>query len=97
MDLNAVKTYGNYEELLMDPFVGRFWAGSVFSIFHFFQFTDIVYIALLNMDHAKWTIRALEAGKHVLCEKPLAVNARQARMMVETAREKGKFLMEVSF
>ncbi|KAI6192347.1 Trans-1,2-dihydrobenzene-1,2-diol dehydrogenase-like [Aphelenchoides bicaudatus] len=76
LHLDSVKTYGNYEELLMDPFV------------------DIVYVALLNMDHCKWTIRALEANKHVLCEKPFAVNANQARMMIEMAKRKGKFLME---
>ena len=36
----------------------------------------------------------LEAGKHVLCEKPFALNARQARRMVDAARERGLFLME---
>src|SRR5690606_33947029 len=40
------------------------------------------------------TIAALEAGKHVLCEKPLAVSARQARAMVDAARRHERFLME---
>jgi predicted dehydrogenase len=46
-----------------------------------------------NLHHAN-TLMALDAGKHVLCEKPLAVNAGQAGEMIEAARKKGLFLME---
>lgn len=55
---------------------------------------DAVYIALPNTLHHEWTIRALEAGKHVLCEKPLAANARQAREMFDAAQNSGKTLVE---
>ncbi|MGD9307234.1 MAG: Gfo/Idh/MocA family oxidoreductase [Desulfobacterales bacterium] len=55
---------------------------------------QIVYIPLPNHLHHPWTLKALKAGKHVLCEKPLACNADQAREMVDAARESGLLLME---
>ena len=55
---------------------------------------DIVYIASPHTAHCDMTIAALRAGKHVLCEKPFAVNAADARRMVAAAREHGCFLME---
>jgi predicted dehydrogenase len=53
-----------------------------------------VYIPLPNHLHHPWTLEALKAGKHVLCEKPLACNAGQAREMAQTARDSGLLLME---
>lgn len=55
---------------------------------------DAVYIAVLHPMHPTWAIRAAEAGKHVLCEKPLALNAPQASAMIEAARDHSVFLME---
>jgi len=55
---------------------------------------DVVYIALVNSEHRNWTMHALAAGKHVLCEKPLALNARQAREMASAAMQSGRTLME---
>ncbi len=55
---------------------------------------DVVYVATPQNRHVGDTIDLLEAGKHVLCEKPFALNEAQARTMVEVARAKGLFLME---
>ncbi|MEM7574317.1 MAG: Gfo/Idh/MocA family oxidoreductase [Bacteroidota bacterium] len=53
---------------------------------------DIVYIVLPNFMHAEFTIRALEAGKHVICEKPMAMNAKEAKTMIAAAERTGKKL-----
>jgi len=55
---------------------------------------DVIYNALPPASHAAWSIAALRAGKHVLCEKPFAMNATEARGMVDAAREAGRHLVE---
>ncbi|KAL2820523.1 hypothetical protein BDW59DRAFT_150645 [Aspergillus cavernicola] len=55
---------------------------------------QVVYVASPHSHHFQHTMLALEAGKHVLCEKAFTVNAAQAKILCETARKKGLFLME---
>lgn len=55
---------------------------------------EAVYIALPHHLHSEWTIRAAEAGKHVLCEKPFALNLEQAEAAIRAARKADVFLME---
>jgi predicted dehydrogenase len=55
---------------------------------------EAVYIPLPNHLHAEWTLRAADAGKHVLCEKPLAMSSAEASTMVEGCEKAGVLLME---
>jgi len=55
---------------------------------------DVIYNSLPNNLHAEWTIKALRAGKHVLCEKPLALTLNEVDSMVAIAKETGKVLAE---
>jgi len=55
---------------------------------------DIVYIATPHDSHASLSIEAMNAGKHVLCEKPLAVNEAQVQSIVEASKRNSVFMME---
>ena len=55
---------------------------------------EAVYIAVPHPQHTEWAIKAAEAGKHILCEKPLGLNQAEAMVMAEAAHEHGVLLME---
>ena len=55
---------------------------------------DAVYISLSNSQHIEWVTKSLEAGKHVLCEKPLGLNAIETAAMFDVARRNGRLLIE---
>lgn len=55
---------------------------------------NAIYNPLPNSLHAEWSLRALAAGKHLLCEKPLTANAVEAQQVAEAARASGRVLME---
>jgi D-xylose 1-dehydrogenase (NADP+, D-xylono-1,5-lactone-forming) len=55
---------------------------------------DVIYNSLPNHLHAEWTIKALQAGKHVLCEKPFALTLDEADAVAKTAKETGKIVAE---
>jgi predicted dehydrogenase len=53
---------------------------------------DVVYVVLPNSMHAEYTIRAAKAGKHVLCEKPMASSSADCQKMIDACKEAGKLL-----
>ena len=58
---------------------------------------EAIYISLPNSLHIPWSIKAMQAGKHVLCEKPLAMNAREVIEATKVAQSTGRFFMEASW
>lgn len=55
---------------------------------------DVIYNPLPNHLHAEWTVKALRAGKHVLCEKPFALTLAESDAMIAASKETGKVLAE---
>jgi predicted dehydrogenase len=58
---------------------------------------EAVYISLPNSLHIPWSIKAMQAGKHVLCEKPIAMNAQELKEAIKVSQSTGKLLMEASW
>ena len=58
-------------------------------------FPEIVYVATVNSNHAELSIKMMNAGKHVLCEKPMAMNLKQARNVFQAAKDNNVFFTEV--
>lgn len=68
-----VKSYGNYDEFFKDNDVGEQFPS--FCI----QLLEVVYVGIVNFLHYKMVMASLDAGKHVLCEKPLGMNVREVK------------------
>lgn len=79
----------------VNDFVNRYGGVACASLEELLQSDiDAVYIATLPDSHAQYSIAAMKAGKHVLCEKPATVNLEQLEMVLATARETGRLFME---
>jgi len=55
---------------------------------------DVIYVATPHTGHMEWAIKAMQAGKHVLCEKPLGINLAEVQQMIDVAKQNNIFLME---
>ena len=82
---NAINFAGQHE-------IGRSY-GSYQELFKDDE-VEIIYIATTHDSHAELSIEAMKNGKHVLCEKPLAINRKDVQRMVEVSRKCNVFLME---
>ncbi|MDX1314338.1 MAG: Gfo/Idh/MocA family oxidoreductase [Eudoraea sp.] len=80
-------------EAFKDKYNARYAFGSYEELYACPE-VDVVYIATPHSHHARVAIKALEHGKHVLCEKPMGVNSAQTSQMLNLAREKNVFFME---
>jgi len=80
-------------------FVGRFSIAKAYGSYEQLaqdNDVDIVYVGTIHPTHFDCCMKMFEHNKHVLCEKPMTMNADQTRKLIETARAKKLFLMEVS-
>ncbi len=57
-------------------------------------YVDIVYIATPHQAHKVWALKAIQAGKHVLCEKPMTVHAKDTKEIIRMAQQHNSFVME---
>ncbi|WP_428231788.1 Gfo/Idh/MocA family protein [Flavobacterium sp.] len=93
-ELNAVASRNKYEALEFGLKNNcRKTYGSYEELFKDAE-VDIVYIATPHNSHAELSIKALEHGKHVLCEKPMSLSYKDSVRMVEASRKHNKFFME---
>ena len=88
----ASRTISNAENFARQYSIPKFY-GSYLEIFQDEE-VDIIYIATTHDAHSGLSIAAMKNGKHVLCEKPLAVNQKQVESMIEASRKYNVFLME---
>jgi predicted dehydrogenase/aryl-alcohol dehydrogenase-like predicted oxidoreductase len=94
---NTLRAVGSRSQAAADQFAADFGgirAHGSYQALLADKDVDVVYVATPHTDHATWAIRALEAGKHVLCEKPAGLNHAEVMAMVHAARRSQRFFME---
>jgi len=97
MDNHKIYAVASRSQEKADAFLSKYSANHAYGkyqqLFEDPQ-VDIVYIATPHDSHLEYSIKAMKAGKHVLCEKPVAVNQSQFQKMADVAKEQKLFLME---
>ncbi|RPB05511.1 NAD(P)-binding protein [Choiromyces venosus 120613-1] len=98
---HIIQVIGPSSETKGKGFVEKYYPNSAPKVYGSYEAVyadpdvDCVYTATLHAFHHKNMLDTIAAGKNILCEKPVSINAREAEDMVKAAREKGFFLMEV--
>lgn len=59
--------------------------------------TDVIYIGVVHSYHVELSLKFIEAGKNVICEKPMALSVEGTRKVLDAAKRKGVFFLEVSY
>lgn len=59
-------------------------------------YLEVVYIGTIHTSHADLSVKMLEAGKHVICEKPMAMNYKHVKRVLQVAKDKQKLFIEVN-
>jgi predicted dehydrogenase len=98
-EYNIERYYGSYVELAQDPNIGTIYPINNVSINKSLTIvivSDVVYIGTLTKDHLEHCKLMMDHGKNVVCEKSLGVNVQQVKEVIEYAKEKNVFLMEVN-
>jgi predicted dehydrogenase len=96
-DTGRVVAVGSRDRGRADAFAAEFGVPHVFGSYENVvgdDDVDLVYVALPHPMHREWAVRAADAGKHLLCEKPIAVTHAHAGRIVEAARRNDVFLLE---
>ncbi|MDD5582868.1 MAG: Gfo/Idh/MocA family oxidoreductase [Candidatus Marinimicrobia bacterium] len=97
LPMASVQAVGSRDIHKANTFADRFKIPERFGSYENFvrdASVDVIYVATPHSFHKENTLLALEAGKHVLCEKPFAINFQEADVMIQTAHHKGLFLMD---
>ncbi|HSN43113.1 MAG TPA: Gfo/Idh/MocA family oxidoreductase [Propionibacteriaceae bacterium] len=96
-DLADVVAFCDFEQDLCDKYQKMYGSADSYTTNDYMDLInddsiDVIHVLTWNVSHCEITCKALEAGKHVMCEKPMAITGEEARLMVETAKKTGKKL-----
>lgn len=96
-DLCDIVAFCDFEQDLCDKYQAKYGSADSYTTNDYMDLVndpsiDVIHVLTWNISHCEITCKALEAGKHVMCEKPMAITGEEARLMAETAKKTGKKL-----
>ena len=96
-DAASLQAVASRDQAKADAFAAEWGAASAYGDYQALlndRQVEAVYIATPHPQHAEWAVKAARAGKHILCEKPITMNAAEAEVVIRAARENNVFLLE---